>query len=157
MTEFPSKTTTENDPKRLVLNPGKGRGIAIIALLLMVTSTVCSGLMFGEWLESFERIAGSDQSFDSEEYAKKAGDETTLYLAGAVAGLLGGALIAWQLFAIGNRERWFLWSGLTVTLFQFVTFPFGPFMGIILLIGWVIRWREFAPRRPGTNFDSENS
>lgn len=159
MTEKPDHTAEKERSSGAMLRPerGRGRGVAVIALILLAFSTICSGVMLGMQLEGIQRSAAGDGTLDAKRFAEDAKDAMGWNLTGMGAGLIGGALAAWTLYGVGNREEWFLWSGLVATLFQFVTFPFGPFIGIILVVGWVIRWREFRPRRRPAKPDKESS
>lgn len=127
-----------------LLRPERGRAVAIAALVLMTASTVGTALTLRTLFEGLDRAAGT-QAPDPETFAAEASSALTLSYLGIAAGLIGGALASWSLFGAGNRECWFFWCGIVVTLLQLVTFPFGTLIGIVLIFGWILRWKEFSP------------
>ena len=57
---------------------------------------------------------------------------------------IGGAVLCGiALFGQGNREKWFLRCGMTISILNLLVVPVGTVIGIVLIIGFIMKWKEF--------------
>jgi hypothetical protein len=154
MNESPYQPPGELMPPEHLLRPERGRGAALGALVLMLVGTLLSGLVILLVTESFLTLAETGQA-DAEVLAQRMSWSMWATLLGLAASLAGGIIGLVAVFGAGNRERWFFFSGLPIALLQLVTFPLGTLFGILLLVGFLIKRKEFLERTPRPADESE--
>lgn len=66
---------------------------------------------------------------------------------GIAVGLVGSVLVLIALFAMKNREKWFFWWSVLLSVFWcLVIFPYGMIVGLPILILFLVQRAEFANR-----------
>ncbi len=142
MNDEPYRPPSGPMPPEHLLRPERGRGVAIAGLLLLVAGSALSTLLLLALARPFGELAESGRA-DPDDLAARISGVLVVSAIGMVATLAGGVLSLMAVHGPGNRERWFLWLGLPVSILQLVTFPFGTLIGIGLLFGFLVKWKEF--------------
>ena len=131
------------DPER-VIQPERGRGMAVASLVLLIAGTLASGAVVVALTRAFGILEVTGEA-DPSELAATISGVIWISLVGMLFTLVGGTLAAISLFGEGNRERWFFTLGMFVFVLQLGTLPLGTPIGLVLLFGGVWKWREFHP------------
>jgi len=136
----------EELPAEHLLRPERGRGIAIASLVLMNLGLLASlATLVFMWF-GFRSLATSGTA-DPEQLADAVATVLWITWGGMGVGLVGAILGMVAVFGRGNRERWFLIFGLPTAALQLVAFPLGTLAGIVLLVAFVVKRREFGAWR----------
>lgn len=122
-----------------------GRPLAITAVVLLAMPLVSLLVIMIQMSAAFAVLAESGQA-DPEALAGKLAGTMWITLMGwgcaVAAGVAGGV----TLIGAGNRESWYAWSIGVLSALNLIIFPVGTLVGIALLIGLIVRWREFSTR-----------
>lgn len=124
----------------------RGRALAILGLVLLAGTLVGLIITVISMVGAFGTLSESGQADPS----KLAGDISASLVAtviGSCVALVGGVLCSIAIFGQGNRERWFLGNGMALAVLNLLVFPIGTVVGVVLIIGFVMRWREFKPSK----------
>jgi ABC-type Fe3+ transport system permease subunit len=120
----------------------RGRGIAIARVVLLAATLVgLIGTVVG-MVGALGTLAESGQADPS----KLAGDiqiAMVTTLIGSGVALVGAVLCGIALFGQGNRGKWFLRCGMTLSILNLLVVPVGTVIGIVLIIGFIVKWNEF--------------
>ena len=147
MSGNPYQPPVEESPPDHRIRPEVGRGQAIASLVLLMLGTLVSSIVMAMLNRAFEGLA-STGSADPQLLASSISQVIGITLLGMACTLVGGVLAAISLYGRGNRERWFHVIGMFVFLLQLGTLPLGTPIGILLLFGGFLRWKEFHPPSP---------
>lgn len=142
MSEDPYQTPGGESPPDLLIQPDRGRGVAVSSLVFLALGTAASALVMISMSRSFGLLA-STGSADPQELAELISRVIWIALISMFFTLLGAIFGGMAVFGQGNRERWFLVLGLLVFVLQLGTLPLGTPVGIVLIFGMILRWREF--------------
>ena len=144
MSSNPYQSPVEHgDPDRAI-RPERGRGMAVASLALLIAGTLASGVVVVAMTRAFG-ILGMTGKADPSELAAAISGVMWISLVGMLFTQAGGILAAISLFGEGNRERWFFALGMFTFVLQLGTLPLGTPIGLVLLFGGFLRWREFHP------------
>lgn len=142
MNDEPYRPPSGAVPPEHLLRPERGRGMAIAGLLLLFAGSALSTWVVVAVARPFGELAESGRA-DPDDLAATISGVLVVSATAMMATLAGGVLSLMAVLGPGNRERWFPWLGLPVSILQLVTFPFGTLIGIGLLFGFLVKWKEF--------------
>ena len=120
----------------------RGRGIAIAGVVLLAATLVGLAITAFHLTQVFATLADNGQADPSQ----LAGDISRSMVATVIGSFLaiGGAVLCGiALFGQGNREKWFLRCGMTISILNLLVVPVGTVIGIVLIIGFIMKWKEF--------------
>ena len=124
----------------------RGRMLAIWGLVFLAGTLVGLVMTVISMVNAFGTLAESGQA-DPTQLAGDISASLVATLIGSCVALVGGVLCGIAIFGQGNRERWFIGNGMALAFLNLFVFPVGTVVGVVLFIGFIMRWREFNPSK----------
>ena len=124
----------------------RGRKLAIWGLVLLAGTLVGLVMTVISMVNAFGALAESGQA-DPAQFAGHISASLVATMIGSCVALVGGVLCGIAIFGQGNRERWFIGNGMALAIVNLFAFPIGTLVGIVLIAGFIMRWREFKPSK----------
>jgi hypothetical protein len=121
----------------------RGRGVAIAGVVFQVIGLSSLYFTYNAILNIFEAVASQGERADPNGLQTELDGNSRLAVYAGCVGIAGGLVCLWSLFGKGNRERWFQALGMILALLYLIVFPFGTLIGIVLIIGFIVKWKEF--------------
>lgn len=141
----PKAETTPGTP----IDPRRGRAMAAWSLVLLgvsVIGLVVIWLALVSMIEDLTAMMALDMDDPSREldhlqhrFSVLRGVFFSFHGMTLIGAMLGGI----ALFKQGNRECWFRNSLLVVSCLHALFFPIGTVIGVVLIVGLVMKWSEF--------------
>ena len=145
MTENLYQAPTAEPPPPEPIDRKRGRPLAIASVVLLAMPLVSLLIIVIQMSAAFAVLAESGQA-DPDALAGKLAGTVWITLMGwgfaVAAGVAGGV----ALIGTGNRESWYAWSLGVLSALNLIIFPVGTLVGIALLVGLIVRWREFSTK-----------
>lgn len=120
----------------------RGRGIAIAGVVLLAATLVGLAITAFYLTQAFATLADNGQA-DPAQLAGAITDSMMATVIGSLVAIGGAVLCGIAIFGQGNREGWFLGVGMTLSILNLLVVPVGTVIGIVLIIGFIVKWKEF--------------
>lgn len=139
------------------IDPKRGRMMAIVGLVFLglpvvafIVSLIFMSMAFGVLAKTGEA--------DPAALADSISGALIGSSLGMVGGIIGGVICGLALFGRGNRERWFRVWVLVISVLALVVVPVGTIVGVVMIVGVIMKWREFGGdgRREMEDLKTEN-
>jgi biopolymer transport protein ExbB/TolQ len=143
MEPTPYITTNSNNGAKDFAQRKHGRWLAVLGIVLF-TGPIWGvlGTVIG-MIRAFNTLA-EDKVASAESLSQDIGITLVTTAVGITVGLLGAILILMALFATKNRENWFFWWSVVLSVFWGVAiFPYGLIAGLPIFILFIMKRDEF--------------